>query len=852
MKKKAGIGRYRRGEVLLNIKSVSPGQLLILDNIKYKSTDLIKVTQTFKDKFYAVFVDPENPRELKSKGDEEFVVYPTDLEKGEYYIALEPSPKEAEPEVEDVETGVTEPVDNDQDVEMSVEKTVETPEQDVSVEKTVEKEDKAASKKTVSRDLPDNILDSYLETALWSSHNMDKEEEFFDEKYSIEDFAPEAITQAKKDTSTFLKKAKEIVLNIDPEYELDESYAGHDFWLTRNSHGAGFWDGDYPKEIGESLTELSDRFGETYIIVGDDDKLYFEGGNNVEASIKEDIQSPVRDQKDYGEEPVSAKNKQKESADVRQKDSVDSSLPNAYVYSGETVNVVLGPEGTEYTGVLEQNEDGTYAVFETNESFVDGEKPISRTFTYNDIVDITPKKDASKKEAVNDLSDEAEDIGEDEFVEEIERDIQEYKESGVSKETLIGSLLPILTEDISEEWGSDLMVSMSDSGDTIEGKQPVLEISTGRKSYVLTTDGSLYTVSKTSEETGDETFTGDEYIKEIEIHYNDPVLMDSVDNIKELYTLSIDDITGQKLESAAAELVQAVTDTIENEKRAVKKTSEGVGVGDGGGGDEPGVTESPDYDVMVQTPFSRYTDNSKIADYDENEDGGEDEEDDDYQATNEFVSVELTDDELVEPSDEDIIINEDTGWRNQNNYTAQYGGKTIAEANDIDELADDVKQWMEKNKFWPSIYGINERGNIIPYAIQKIGAVDNFEMDPIYNNKENLFGSHVSTIKNIFANTEVFTSPVGDLGDDGSAYDILEEDRNFTGVNEELASLTVNEYLNGKATSLASFEDFCNHIKDFYGIDKESSSKVVDAWYDDSEVDLVSFIKENAKKDLLK
>ena len=51
---------------------------------------------------------------------------------------------------------------------------------------------------------------------------------------------------------------------------------GHDFWLTRNGHGAGFWDGDYEKEIGIKLTELSQQFGECHAYVGDDNKIYFE------------------------------------------------------------------------------------------------------------------------------------------------------------------------------------------------------------------------------------------------------------------------------------------------------------------------------------------------------------------------------------------------------------------------------------------------------------------------------------------------------------------------------------------------------------------------------------------------
>lgn len=44
--------------------------------------------------------------------------------------------------------------------------------------------------------------------------------------------------------------------------------AGHDFWLTRNGHGTGFWDTPPPfwtKEQGEILTALSQEYGEIYI-----------------------------------------------------------------------------------------------------------------------------------------------------------------------------------------------------------------------------------------------------------------------------------------------------------------------------------------------------------------------------------------------------------------------------------------------------------------------------------------------------------------------------------------------------------------------------------------------------------
>jgi hypothetical protein len=54
----------------------------------------------------------------------------------------------------------------------------------------------------------------------------------------------------------------------------DVSLAGHDFWLTRNHHGAGFWDGDWPECVGEKLTEASHSCGEMNLYIGDDGRVY--------------------------------------------------------------------------------------------------------------------------------------------------------------------------------------------------------------------------------------------------------------------------------------------------------------------------------------------------------------------------------------------------------------------------------------------------------------------------------------------------------------------------------------------------------------------------------------------------
>lgn len=53
-----------------------------------------------------------------------------------------------------------------------------------------------------------------------------------------------------------------------------ESDAGHDFWLTRNGHGAGFWDGDWPEPAATILSVASRACGEYELYVGDDGKIY--------------------------------------------------------------------------------------------------------------------------------------------------------------------------------------------------------------------------------------------------------------------------------------------------------------------------------------------------------------------------------------------------------------------------------------------------------------------------------------------------------------------------------------------------------------------------------------------------
>lgn len=126
----------------------------------------------------------------------------------------------------------------------------------------------------------DTFTLSYVETLLWSE--LDDNEDPLDDNYTIEDIDLDALDEIINDCNDFQNK----MLKKYTEEKLDaarlvKSYAmleqsGHDFCLTRNSHGAGFWDGDWSKPIGRELTKLSESFGSQHLYVGDDGKLYVE------------------------------------------------------------------------------------------------------------------------------------------------------------------------------------------------------------------------------------------------------------------------------------------------------------------------------------------------------------------------------------------------------------------------------------------------------------------------------------------------------------------------------------------------------------------------------------------------
>ena len=111
----------------------------------------------------------------------------------------------------------------------------------------------------------DAMLDASGECALWSS--TDDIGAPLDRGYSREDIDRHTLAMMRRDVVAFLSANEEEIDGL-----IDR--AGHDLWLTRNRHGAGFWDGDWPEPAATRLTESAHKMGEFELYIGDDGRIH--------------------------------------------------------------------------------------------------------------------------------------------------------------------------------------------------------------------------------------------------------------------------------------------------------------------------------------------------------------------------------------------------------------------------------------------------------------------------------------------------------------------------------------------------------------------------------------------------
>ena len=125
---------------------------------------------------------------------------------------------------------------------------------------------------------PDQIrafIDAYIECALWASHD-DGHENF--DGYGLYDIHADSLATMKQECLEFMAANGELY----GEHGWTDSQAGHDFWLTRNGHGAGFWDRNFgvneddidSRDIGQTLTVAAQACKERYLYLGDDGMIH--------------------------------------------------------------------------------------------------------------------------------------------------------------------------------------------------------------------------------------------------------------------------------------------------------------------------------------------------------------------------------------------------------------------------------------------------------------------------------------------------------------------------------------------------------------------------------------------------
>lgn len=124
----------------------------------------------------------------------------------------------------------------------------------------------------------DTFFRAYLVCALWSS--VDEDGDPMDDMHTVDDIPEHVQTNMREECLSFIRS--NAVALSDPRITAEQ--AGHDFWLTRNGHGAGFWDRGLG-HIGTKLTKEAKVYGSCDLYVGDDGNVYA-GGHEHAALTK--------------------------------------------------------------------------------------------------------------------------------------------------------------------------------------------------------------------------------------------------------------------------------------------------------------------------------------------------------------------------------------------------------------------------------------------------------------------------------------------------------------------------------------------------------------------------------------
>lgn len=115
----------------------------------------------------------------------------------------------------------------------------------------------------------EKVLIHYIAAAIWSS--IDDNNEPLDGNYDQFDLSAACVEGMRQSVTDFVSQCKK--LGLLEKYDGTPEQFGHDFWLTRNGHGVGFWDRGLG-DLGDKLTDVAKSYGNCDLYVGDDGLIY--------------------------------------------------------------------------------------------------------------------------------------------------------------------------------------------------------------------------------------------------------------------------------------------------------------------------------------------------------------------------------------------------------------------------------------------------------------------------------------------------------------------------------------------------------------------------------------------------
>jgi hypothetical protein len=117
----------------------------------------------------------------------------------------------------------------------------------------------------------DQFMEGYMLAALWASTDGN------DKPLDGREIHPATLALMAEDCKDFQDQNAALLAAWYSWCQTPES-AGHDFWLTRNHHGTGFWDRFHVStaegQTGRHLTNAAHAYGSFDLYLGDDGMVH--------------------------------------------------------------------------------------------------------------------------------------------------------------------------------------------------------------------------------------------------------------------------------------------------------------------------------------------------------------------------------------------------------------------------------------------------------------------------------------------------------------------------------------------------------------------------------------------------